>query len=235
MQHLLRHHAHGVFAHALLKSGEGRVGKELVAGVAGMHAVSVPDAVERGLLLADPFDDQRRGVAGGDAVGSGDFQALRQASEVRGRAALQARPDLPLEGKHHRRHRRVAVADDAPQEGLVGREHEGIPLPVVVVRAEVEEHQIRLARQHVALEAEDAQQGRGPADGGVIALEARPGIARLQQFLRLCAVGGQRLVRGVGPPRQRGSEEDDIEGFARPGSRIEPGKGTALGFRRQGR
>ena len=87
-----------------------------------------------------------------------------------------------------------AVHDDAADEGLVGGEGFGGGGVDIVVGGEIEEDEVGLMAEDIAVEAEDAELRPGSADGGVVELEAGLRIGFLKALGDQGAVGG--LVGG---------------------------------------
>lgn len=65
---------------------------------------------------------------------------------------------------------------------------------------------------------------RNASDRRVIEPEVRVRVPLLQKRRHVRAIGRQRLVRGVRPPRQRRPEEDDVEPLPRPRAAVEVGE-----------
>ena len=205
--------AHLAALHRGLKGVPGGVGEELVALVAGMHAVHRPERLERGLTAADPVDRERNCVAHRRAVGGGQGEV--------GVASLHARRRLrshvPLEGKDHLHDGHAGLGHEPPQDRLVAGERFRGVRHDVVVGGEVEEHEIGFAGEHVAVEAKHAELRAGAADRRVVEAKACLRILPLEPAGDLRPVGGAEWVRRVGSPGERGPEEHHLEAVASPG------------------
>ena len=142
-----------------------------------------------------------------------------------------ARDPFP-EGEEHL-HDRHARAGHAAQEQFVGacrREVFKVAFAVPpIVAGEVEEDEVRLFREHVAVETEHPEQRSRASDGGVDEREVRVGIGFGEPVRDEPPESGAVGLRGVGAPGERTAEKDDGEALAGAGARVEGGEGGGLG------
>ena len=142
--------------------------------------------------------------------------------------------NVPLEREGDLHHRDARGRQPA-QDRLVGGERLGIRRGDAVVGGEIQEHEVGLVGEHVAVEPERAEHRASAADGRVAEPEMRGRILLLEAVADHGPVGGLDRVGRIGPPRERRAEEDHVQFFPGPGPGIEVSERTGLGLRRQHR
>jgi len=159
---------------------------------------------------------RRRGLHDGKQVAFRHAVFLRQ-SAVRGPARrlrkVVPRAELAFEAEVHLLDR-DALTNHPPQQRFVETAGLAVRPGIVVVGHEVEEDQVRLARQHVAVQPEHAEVRPRAADGRVIERERRARVTRPQIGHHPAAVARELRIAGVRAPRQRPAEEHDGHRFA---------------------
>ena len=114
-----------------------------------------------------------------------------------------------------------ARANQAAEDVLVATGWRQLHRVAAVVAGEVEEHQVRLVGEDVAVEAKHRQHRAGAADGGVMEREMRLRVFFGQVARHQPAKAGDVRLGGVGAPSERAAKEDDAQLFPRFGAAVE--------------
>ena len=142
--------------------------------------------------------------------------------------------DIPLERKQHLHDRHLRLGHQPADDRLVGCERLGVIRVDVVVGREVDEDEVGLPGEHIAIEPEDAKLRARAADRGIVKREPGQRIFFREPRGDPRAVGGIVLVGGVGAPRKRRAVEHDRQPVAGPRAGVERGERRRRGGGRNG-
>ncbi len=225
IEHSLGRPADGLAPHRLLKGGPSGVGEQAVTLVARMDAVGRPELFERRFARFDPLLRQLDRIADRHAVGLGQCSVHVAALHSRERSG----GDVPLKRKDDLHDGGLGLRQNATNDRLVAGHRFHVVGTDVVVGREVDQHQVGLVTQHVAIQAKHAQLRVCPADRRIPEPEMRLGIRLGEAVGELGAVTRQLGIGRIGTPGQRTAEEDDVETLAGVSAAVEPCETHILG------
>ena len=160
-------------------------------------------------------------IANGGGIRLGELQVNIAARMALGGHGLGTRP--ALEGENHLLHGNT-LANHRPQEVLIAARRRECRVFSSIIAREVEEYEVRLISEDIALKAEHPEIRPCAANGSVHEGKVRFRIFRREiiahQPTESCAVGLGR----IGAPSQRPTEVDHRQFFARARLRIKVGE-----------